>query len=617
MRRFTPVLIFILFYQYLCAQQPKAVVDPSVPFTKCETKPVSMLVPCMGLITPSPHERDMTQSLIHLGSENEGPDAELIRSIKAEKLKTKMETGGDGQESGAARAAALPVIGANFQGNTFSGSTPPDNSTAISNGGYIVTVTNSTIKFMNTAGTVFYDDSFSNFFSSSSLTSSLFDPVVLYDAGADRFFMVVLHGGSSATSKVLTCFSKTNNPNDGWYNYFFTGDPLGEGNWFDYPKIAVSTNEVYVTGNLFTDGGSFRTSVLYQLDKSDGYSGASINSQYWHDLPGSPASLLPVSYGQSPNYGPGIYMVSTTSAGGSSFNLYDLTDDLGGSPSINQYNISTSAYSVGSDVAQAGSSDLLSSGDCRALNGFYLNGLIHFVIHSDIGSGWNGIYYNRVDLSSMTNTSKTFGLVGTYDYCYPSVASFATTTSDKSVMIGFERSGSSIYPQARVVNCDNSMTFSSSVLVKSGEDYVDILLGEERWGDYTGISRKHNASVATVWTATGYANASHTYDTWIAEVTAVAVGIPDKSVGQQDMTVFPNPVRDMFTVQFVMQESAEGEINIHDETGRLVTCLFRDRIREGENQLSFNKKALSPGTYFVSVEVGDQVILQKKITVLD
>lgn len=164
--------------------------------------------------------------------------------------------------------------------------------------------------------------------------------------------------------------------------------------------------------------------------------------------------------------------------------LYDLTDDMTASnEQLNYYSISTTAYSPAADAGQLGTTCLLDNGDCRMLSGFYLNGIVHFVFHSDIGNGWNGINYNRLTLSTSTNQSSVFGLSGTYDYSYPSLASYATTISDKSVMIGFGRSSSAIYPEVRVVNCDDAMNWSPSTLVKSSSTFVgNNSQIDERWG---------------------------------------------------------------------------------------------------------------------------------------
>ncbi len=189
-----------------------------------------------------------------------------------------------------------PIIGASFEANRFDGTTPPDNSMAISNGGRIVSVTNSHIEYFDMSGTRTYTSSFDDFFQDPSFTALIYDPVVLYDSQADRFFLAVLHGSNSSVSKVVVCFSKSNNPIDGWWFYKLTGDPLGNSNWFDYPKIGFYTTEVYVTGNLFNDNDVFSQTVLYPFTKASGYSGTSLGWQYGHNIDDCPVTLFPASY---------------------------------------------------------------------------------------------------------------------------------------------------------------------------------------------------------------------------------------------------------------------------------------------------------------------------------
>jgi short-subunit dehydrogenase len=57
-----------------------------------------------------------------------------------------------------------------------------------------------------------YFDFWSDFFNDPVLIATIYDPKVIYDSGADRFVLVVLHGSNAARSKVLVAFSKTNNP---------------------------------------------------------------------------------------------------------------------------------------------------------------------------------------------------------------------------------------------------------------------------------------------------------------------------------------------------------------------------------------------------------------------
>jgi|GEM_PF-6590128 len=92
-------------------------------------------------------------------------------------------------------------------------------------------------------------------------------------------------------------------------------------------------------------------------------------------------------------------------------------------------------------------------------------------------------------------------------------------------MIAYLRATQTGFPEVRVVNCDDAMQFSSTTLVKAGETFVNFLDGgPERWGDYTGISRRHNSADARIWLAGCYgANISgspNTWKTWISEVYA-------------------------------------------------------------------------------------------------
>jgi hypothetical protein len=550
-----------------------------------------------------------------------------IIDIKESKIQEKINSYNESEEIPKAAKSVNPTIGTNFEGNWSVVGTPPDNSMAISNGGHIVTANNDGIEYYNSSGSFLYFDYWSDFFNDNTLTGPIYDPKIIYDSGADRFVLVLLHGSTASTSKVLVCFSKTNNPQDGWWVYKFTGNPLNNNCWFDYPALGVSNNEIYITGNLFVTNGSFNQSIVYQIPKAAGYAGNNINWQYWSNLSSSPYdafTLVPASYGHQGNYGPGIYFVSNKSGGNDRIRLWDLTDDMSGNPSLNSYTVSTTSYSPSPDSWQQGTSDKLDNGDCRIQNAFYLNGIIHFVFHSDIGSGWNGINYNRLTVSNSTNQSTTFGLEGSYDYSYPAVVPFSTSTSDKSVMIAFLRSSSSIYPEVRVVNCDNNMQWSSSTLVKAGETFVDFLTGDERWGDYTGISRKHNSSTPRIWLAGCYGgnivsqSAYNTWKTWVAEVYGTStVGLNDDVSLSNSISMFPNPTYDLINISFTTETYEKTTIQILDINGRVVKTLYSDTPKVGENKLTFNKGALNSGTYFVNISTSTKILKNEKLIILD
>lgn len=555
-----------------------------------------------------------------LSHEPKEPNEELLEDIKREKTKNKFSKNANRTSGENSTLSVTPLIGTNYLGNENNGNSPMDNSIAISNGGWIVTVANTTIEVDDITGANTYYNDIATFFNDNTITN-VCDPVVIYDSGADRFiFFAQECSGQSSNSNLLICFSKTNNPNNGWWTYKLTGNPLNNSKWFDYPKIAVSNNELYITGNLFSNnpGGVFDQALIYQIQKTNGYAGGSINWQFWSGISGSPFTLLPVSYGHYGNYGPGCFLVATnTSLPSSSIQFYDLTDDMSASnEQLNYYSIPTSAYTMAGNAAQLGTACLLDNGSCRALSGFYLNGIIHFVFHSDIGSGWNGINYNRLNVSAQTNQSSTFGAAGSFDYSYPSVVSYASLPTDASVMIGFGSSSPSVYPQMRVVNCDNSMNWSNSTIVKSSSSYVSYTsTSKERWGDYTGTTRKHNSTNPSIWMNGMFANASNTWDTWVAEIHANQVGINENKKEEEKLKVYPNPVFESFSIEFTLETTTPLTIEVKDVAGKVVKQLFAGKANQGLNHFSFNKANLAAGTYFLVISNPSSIIKNEKIII--
>ena len=526
MKNFFCIAVMLVFISTnIFAQEQKVKLDESKKLGSAKrSQEFTML--CLGEINPSTSALKGKSIAKNLLCEREPkiPDYKLLEKIKNKKLLLKKQQNNlDNYKipySELNTQSVIPVVGSNWLGNENNQSSPLDNSIAISDGGIIVSVANTTIEIDDMASNNLYYNDIPTFFNDLTISNTC-DPVILYDKLSDRFiFFFQECSSNSANSYLCLCFSKTNNPaTGGWWKYKLTGNPLNNSCWFDYPKIAVSNNELYITGNLFTNGSTFNQSILYQIPKNSGYNGGAISWQYWSNISGAPFTLLPVGNGQGLSYGPGCFLVSTTAAGASNIKLYDLTDDMSATnEQLNYYSVSTSAYSPAGNALQLGTSCKLDNGDCRVLSGFYLNGIIHFVFHSDFGSGWNGINYNRLTVGTLTNQSLKFGLVGN-DYSYPSVVSYASLATDKSVMIGFGRAASSIYPEVRVVNCDDLGNWSGSTLVKSSSSYVTYTSAtKERWGDYTGTTRKHNSSTPSIWMNGMYGTTVHNWNTWIAEI---------------------------------------------------------------------------------------------------
>ncbi len=442
---------------------------------------------------------------------------EFINNIKEARLDARNASAG----GGLARTTSVhPVVGTNFPANVYSSVAPSNNSIAISDSGYIVSVNSTGIAFYRANGTLMYSNLISNFLPFGS-SLSVTNPVVIYDTKADRFIFVCQQMPLSDTGKMYISYSRSSNPGAsvGWYCYSLRSNPAG-GDAFDFPRIAVNDSELFITGNLYASYSSspyFDKPIIHQIDKRAGYAGASMSSIYYPYIPGGTFGLLPVSDGQRAGITTGMYLVSTANSGGNIINLYKITGNLFSAPSISYTTVSTSAYAVPSNSAQLGTSALLNTGDCRVLSGFKLDTTIHFVFNCNGSTGYCGINYNRLDLSTNTNVSSVLSTTGT-DYAYPTVVSYATTRTDPSVIIGFGASGSTTFPQIMAVNCDSAMTWSGTTLVKSSLTYAGGTSGIVPWGMYSGSSRRHNSAAPSVWLNSSFANSAHNLDTYVAEI---------------------------------------------------------------------------------------------------
>ncbi len=441
-----------------------------------------------------------------------------------------------------------PIVELDFQGNGNNGFTPPDNNIAVSDDGYVVSVVNSSISMYDNNGNIIDGSSLGSFFNVLNLSGSYFDPKIVYDPSEDKFVLVVLNGNTAANSTIAVAFSTTGNPSDSWWFYTISGNPLDDNSWFDFPSIGISTDELYISGNLFDANNEFNQTIIYQINKENAFAGGDINWIYWNDIRDSNGNrdftVVPASHGFDETTGPGISFVSSDSFGGSEVMLYWTTETIENEPSLLVASVSVPSYEIGGNGLQLGSSDFMSTNDTRIQSAFYADETVFFVMNTDAGSGYTGIYYGRIDVPNLVGTSNTFGL-DEFDYAFPSIAAFSTSEADKTVLIGFMRTGASIYPEFRTVSCDENWNWSSSVLVRSGDSFVDFLEDDiERWGDYSGICKRHLNDGVEVWISGCYGEnqdgfLNNVLGTWIGKIsrdTSPQIPITDFSANQTIIT---------------------------------------------------------------------------------
>jgi hypothetical protein len=286
--------------------------------------------------------------------------------------------------------AVNPSIIKGAQGNT-SNSVPNDNDIAVSNDGKVVSVVNSNIRI--------YDDTLKSIFNKTltSLVSSLgvytwiSDPRVIYDPSSDRFILVCFSGNLSTESTIMVGFTQTNDPTGAWNFYTLNGNSFNDSTWSDYPIISVSDKDFFITFNQVKDNVSwtvgFKQSVIWQIDKQNGYNGMPLQYTLWSDIKynGVPLrNICPAKY-QTANMGTNMYFLTLRNVASSNDSIFltEITDSYqSGNAQITQKVVTSPvAYGFPPNAVQklyGTAQQYLMTNDARVLAAIYENNYIHF-----------------------------------------------------------------------------------------------------------------------------------------------------------------------------------------------------------------------------------------------
>jgi hypothetical protein len=111
------------------------------------------------------------------------------------------------------------------------------------------------------------------------------DPVVLYDALADRWFLTQFCS-NFPPFRQLIAVSKTGDPTGSYYVYEFV---MPNVKFNDYPKFGIWTDAIYMSTDEFL-GGDYAGSGMFAFDKQKLYAGEPLASYIYFDL-ASPTTI--------------------------------------------------------------------------------------------------------------------------------------------------------------------------------------------------------------------------------------------------------------------------------------------------------------------------------------
>lgn len=530
-----------------------------------------------------------------------------------------------------------PAVGNSFKGTEVKGFTPPDNSVAIGNDGKIVCVTNQNFEVYDTNGNQLLTQADWNIFldagwpDSTYLVRGKFDPRVLFDPYHDRYILCILHEYyDTAQSTVLLSFSETNDPLGNWYCYAISGNPLLNRAWTDYPSMGINAYELFFNANLFgtaADNYAYKGTYIHQIDLDSAYAGGMLQYRTWSNFDITKyITIKPAPSGLMANdYESAMHLVTMNPNEDSLVHLFTITDTMN-APNVaithQQYKIPY--YSVCSDGTIKDPNnpiaDTISTGSSWIHNAFILDSTIHFTFSANV-NGDCGINLGQIDLATQTATYTTYSEPGNM-LAYPAIAPFGYHNQDHNVVMAYLRASDSILPEVCVIAIDENMIWSSPQTIKTGDTIVNILPlpYHERWGDYTGIARKYNATRPEAWLFGCYsANTPprlNSWGSWIAQLKTNNGALRTEDLtSRKNVTLYPNPTKDIYSLTFEIEKQSKVNIVIYDVNGRKIKTLFDGDMPLSKSQLSFNRNALSSGQYFLQISVEGEAITKKLLII--
>lgn len=502
-----------------------------------------------------------------------------------------------------------------FDGNTFTNS-PNDNEVAISKDGKLISVVNTTIMMYDVqTDTMLKFVSLVAFNQTGSTGKICYDPKVYYDPEQDRFILLWLFGAVQP-NQIHLAFSQTNDPLGNWNYYIINGNPYGNNTWSDYPMIASTTKELFLTVNLVFGSdwkNGFRGTLIHQIDKQSGYAGDSVLKSVLIDSINFNGGLLrnicPVK-GGSRSYGPNLYFLSNRNFAATNDTVFllewtDTIDAPGAELKMAALKASPSYFLSPSARQKRGKN--FDTNDSRVLGAFLENGKIQYVHNSmDTSTGFPAVYHGVIE--DVAGSPYINGhIIGdtALELGYPNISYAGKSATDHSSVISFDHTGLQDFSGTSAVCYNRDGNYSPILRVKNGDSIVAIVpfyVSMERWGDYTGSQRKYDEP-GKVWITGYYADTLQRNRSWVAElVVPSGVGIMETSSVKKRSLIYPNPSADMVSVEFDLPQEEELTFSIYNLHGVLMKEILQHRCKTGINTFTFSTQPLAPGVYFLKAK---------------
>jgi hypothetical protein len=424
---------------------------------------------------------------------------------------------GDGHGLGSDDEPPNPGLYIAFQGPNNCSCEPPDPILAVGTN-HVLLAINDQLRAVNKAtGATVWSVSFETFFASvnpGGLGTS--DPRVVFDPVSQRYFVIILYIDNlqmptrSWWMLAASTSSDITDPTSTWRKWAFDPTIADSGRLADYPALGFDNDAIYITSNMFS--GNTATVDLAVIPKTQLLINTPspvftqiVNIKNANNT--NAFTLQPcLMYGTTAN----CFLVNADFGSSSSIYVYQVNTPLT-TPTLTRAVLNVASYMFPPDAAQAGSSNLIATGDDRLQNAVWRNNSLwttHAIGSNSLCSArWYQIGTSNWPSPSLIQ-SGTYNSGGAH-YCYPSVA----VDSLSNMAMGFTRTRSNEFASAwhaTRLAADPAGTLGPPVEDHAGlRDYTGT-----RWGDFSGTV-VDPVDDLTFWTVQEFAAAaSGSWSTW-------------------------------------------------------------------------------------------------------
>jgi FlgD Ig-like domain len=424
-----------------------------------------------------------------------------------------------------------PVLINKFESIPMTNSIPPDPHVAVGPN-HIIACVNTSFAVYNKQGVqlaILGADTWIN----PVITAGAFDPQVMYDHYAQRWFMLWdWQDDATQQAYFIISYSENSNPFGTWYMYLMDAKVNGtanSGTWGDYPQIGYDENAIFINSRSFTfGGGSYLYNRLRILNKAELYA-SNGGSVTWKDIwnihtpglgsGGQALDVIHPVYSYTP--GSGSFFMWANRNGANFYCIYQMLNPLSATPRLRGKVIATQTYGATPNANQLGGGSPLieTNGSHMKTQPVLRDGKIYFA-HS-IANTTNATYasakYGIYDIGTESITEQAEqGAIGYY-YIYPTIA----VDQNLNIAVTYSRSATTeyigAYYSSKLAADPPGLRPSQPIEVGHGNYVVDFGSGRNRWGDYLGICVDPD-DFNSIFMLSEFAKNTNQWGTYIAEI---------------------------------------------------------------------------------------------------